>query len=150
MQIVDHYIADCYDDEAESLLAHELSHAQLHTCICDRIFLAELLERLAPSRLGAIYRFFTGKKTWNMQDDCICFLLRAIEREADINALQCTQNPAAFVHLAQRNIIRFFGDAYEEVKDDHPSDFERIAYGLSVMDQAKTSSKTAATAKDAT
>jgi hypothetical protein len=149
MQIVDHYIADLYDAEATNLLAHELSHAQLHTCICDRIFLAELLERLAPGRLSAIYRFFAGKRTWKMGDDCICFLLRAIEREADINALQYTQNPAAFVHAHQRYIVRFFGDAYAGTKDDHPSDFERIAYGLSMMNQEKKEAKAAAPNKSA-
>jgi len=98
------------DDEIEHALAHELSHKAQNTTLADFDFLLTLITETD----------YRTSQPW------FGFFLRSIERLADEGAIKITQNPSAFARYWQRE-----KEKTDILHQTHPSDLERIAFGLS-------------------
>lgn len=112
------------DDEIESSIAHELAHSQTGTCM-DSFDLLQMLMQES--------QYFKGKQKLGFL--VADFILRAIERQADIIAVAVTKNPSAYIRNFQddkRNLDPEPRSIYTKIPS-HPSIQERVGFGWTCL-----------------
>ncbi|WP_122817163.1 M48 family metallopeptidase [Nocardioides pantholopis] len=158
--VYDNLVEDLPPEQALSVVAHELAHAR-HDDVLVGSVLGALGGGLAVGLLAVVLALGgrRGGRTWSMADPAVVPVLlalfavgsllaspventvsRQIETRADVDALETTGDPAAFVEMQRQLMLRSLADptpyAWSQFWfGSHPTGLDRIALAQRVAER---------------